>query len=134
MQPPTSFPAPTILVVDDDVVFSKYLGELLRSAGYNVLEANDGEVAQQHLTQAQPDLLLTDIYMPYVEGIGLILSTRQSDKSIPIIAMSGGALKSAGNYLRVARLLGADATIEKPFDGKELLGLITKALDSQVTQ
>ena len=121
----------TVLVADDDIPFTKYLRELLEGVGYRVLEAYDGEFALQQIEEHRPDVVLTDIYMPFVEGIGLILATRRSNSAIPIIAMSGGGPQPEIDYLRVAGLLGADATLKKPFEADVLLNMIARVLRSR---
>lgn len=69
-------------------------------------------------------MVLTDILMPGQDGIELIREIRRAHVNVKIIAMSGGGYVDKTDYLRYARLLGADATINKPADIDELVQLL----------
>jgi CheY-like chemotaxis protein len=119
----------TILVVDDDPMLRHYLAELLEGEGYVVHQASDGEAGLQLYREHRPDLVLTDIVMPNREGIELILTLGAGEPRKPIVAMSGGgALQACEDYLNMARLLGADAVLQKPFPAQQLLQTITDLL------
>lgn len=122
---------PEVLVIDDDEALRHYLSELLQGEGYAVRLAPDGEVGMQAYYEARPDLVLTDIYMPYCEGIDLINKIRAHDAKLPIIAMSGGGINYRKTYLNAATCLGANAALPKPFTAQELLALITSLLHAK---
>ena len=108
-----------ILLVDDDEGVRGSARRILERAGYRVAAV---ETAAEALAQAAAhpiELVITDIYMPDMDGIELIQSLRASGGTWPILAISGGAAYEHGS-LEDARLLGADATLEKPFTPAEL--------------
>jgi CheY-like chemotaxis protein len=80
---------PQILVVDDDPSIRESLGLLLSSVGYEVSMAENGVRAVSHLNRTLPDLIVTDINMPEMSGIELILHVRNQYPSISVVAMSG---------------------------------------------
>jgi len=111
---------PKILLVDDDDSFRKMLRLTLTKMGYDVVEARDGKEALVLHHQLSPDLVLTDLIMPEKEGLETIEELRRVYPGIKIIAMSGGGRLSATNYLKVAKLMGADRILAKPFSNDEM--------------
>lgn len=118
--------APVILVIDDDVHFIKYISVLLEYEGYRVCKAFDGEEGIKNYIQQQPHLIITDIVMPKKEGIELIKMVRKQDSKIPIIAMSGGNHGFGNDYLRMVKMLGANAILRKPFGPEEFLAIVNE--------
>lgn len=114
-----------ILVVDDEDIIRKYLQLTLEQLGYVVMVACNGQEALAHLQRESVDLILTDLIMPEKEGMETIEEVRKLYPKIKIIAMSGGGRIDAFDYLRVAKKMGADLVMEKPFSNREL----TAALD-----
>lgn len=110
-----------ILIVDDNTVLLEMLNEALVEKGFDVLCCNDGEVAQQKYSEFKPDIVLTDIVMPGIDGIELLLGLRKINPNIKIIAMSGGNRGHAETYLHMAEKLGANIALVKPFEISELL-------------
>lgn len=119
----------TILVIDDDVQLRGFLREVLDQAGYQVLEAGNGNEGSELFARHGPDLVLTDIVMPEKEGMELIMELRRDHPNLPIIAMSGGNAGFSGSYLTVASKLGASATLAKPFTASHLLTAIEQLLE-----
>ena len=105
----------TILLVDDDKQFRSFMTEMLADKNYHVVESENGEVGLEKYFLEKPDLIITDIVMPEKEGIELILTVRNDNATIPIIAVSGGNLGNANSYLNMAEKLGVNATLAKPF-------------------
>ena len=120
-----------ILLTDDEEMVRYALCKYLRGQGYDVTEATNGKEALDKLGKGHFDLLVTDIIMPEVEGMGVIMEIIGSDNKIPIIAMSGGGRIGKQEYLSSAKSLGADMTMEKPLDidelGRNVESLIGKA-------
>jgi CheY-like chemotaxis protein len=83
------------------------------------------------VTRRPPDLIVTDIVMPNMEGLEVILALRKSHPAIPIIAVSGGGALKDQDYLDFAAKLGAAATLTKPFRREELLRLVHGILGHQ---
>jgi CheY-like chemotaxis protein len=98
--------------------------QILEQAGYTVAEAADGEEALRRLPTVQADLVITDILMPEKEGIETIVSLRRQRPAIKIMAMSGGGRVGASHCLEMAREFGADASISKPFNRKDMLAAV----------
>jgi CheY-like chemotaxis protein len=117
-----------ILLVDDDEPLRRALGKALRKAGYEVHEAPTGREAMQALDSTEPDLVLTDINMPEMDGIEVLIQFRRARPHVPIVAMSGGGLLPKQLLLRNAAALGAAVTIEKPFELHDLLATLGSML------
>lgn len=115
-----------ILLADDSEDFVVVLREFLVRAGHEVITASNGIEALEAVGQSAFDLLITDIVMPEKEGLETITEMRRRAPSMKIIAISGGGRLGARDYLAAARVLGASATLPKPFVREDLL----KAVDS----
>jgi len=118
-----------ILLVDDDELVRYVISKVLRKAEHEVLEAENGKQALKILINENVDILITDIIMPEIEGIELIMRLKKSHPDLPIIAISGGSRMVDTGYLSSAKSLGAFATLEKPFDEQELLNLISSKIE-----
>jgi len=117
-----------ILIIDDDDLFRAMLRQMLESEGYYVVDAPDGKVGIK-LYRAKPtDLIITDILMPEKEGLQTIVELQQDFPEVKIIAISGGGCVGPDNYLKIAKMLGAQFTFEKPFQREELLEAVRESL------
>jgi DNA-binding response OmpR family regulator len=116
--------AARIVVVDDDPAIRDSLTILLEARGYDVRSADSGDRGVSLAREFQPDIVMTDIIMPGVEGIETIMTLKRQQPQIRIIAMSGGRDRGGRNYLELARKMGADRSLEKPFDESALLEAI----------
>ena len=119
---------PRILLVDDDELLRGALRQILVRAGYDVDDASNGKVAIREYRRQRSDVVITDIVMPDEEGLGTIRELRRVDPKVKIIAISGGGLGKAGDYLGIAQILGAMRTLAKPFVPEVLLAMITEVL------
>ena len=117
-----------ILLVDDDESFRKMLHTTLERAGYDVVDARDGNQALQSFRAQPPDLVLTDLIMPDKEGLETIMELRAVQPDLKIIAMSGGGRNCPGDYLKVAAQMGAARVMAKPFSSRELLEAVELVL------
>lgn len=115
-----------ILIVDDEALIREGLEMALKLEGYMVEVADNGQDAIHKIELFRPDVVVTDIIMPDKDGIELVLSIRKFDKNIRIIAISGGGRISANDHLRMARQLGANSILAKPFSINELVSEIEK--------
>ncbi|MBB5771526.1 DNA-binding response OmpR family regulator [Brevundimonas vesicularis] len=106
---------PHCLIVEDDPVLLDAMGRGLTQAGYNVALARDGAQALVQFEQVAAQLVITDILMPEKEGVETIMALRARAPEVRIIAISGGGRAPAAGFLDLARRLGADATLAKPF-------------------
>ena len=116
-------PEKTILVVDDDPSIRFLLRLIFEGAGYRVLEAQNGISALIRIRDEVPDLLVTDMMMPVMDGGALIerLRSEASTAGIRILAVTANprAQEAAAN---------ADAVFGKPFDRSELLAIVSELL------
>ena len=114
-----------ILAVDDSKTMRDMICFTLRGAGYDVVEANDGEDALGKLGDSSVNLVITDINMPRLDGIGLIKKLRAdpSYKSTPILVLT---TESEGSKKDEGRQAGATGWIVKPFDPDQLLKVVQK--------
>lgn len=107
----------TILIIEDDATVRMLVATVLADAGYQVCEAANGRQGL-HQFQTQPvDLVLTDLEMPELNGLDLILELTRAFLNVKVIAMSG----ASGDGLQTARLLGARQALPKPLDLHALL-------------
>lgn len=118
-----------ILVIDDEELARYTVVTILRSAGHEVSEAENGDWGLRQLRSQPADLVITDIIMPEKEGIGTILELKQRHPHVKIVAMSGGGRTVNLDYLGKAQKLGAHAAIAKPFTKDELLTVVAACLD-----
>ena len=120
-----------ILIIDDDDQLRHMLCQALGQAGYETVEARDGEEGLEHYRATPTDLIITDILMPGREGLETIMELRRADPGIKIIAISGGGQTGNMTFLEVARYLGAQRAFQKPFELRELLNAVREVLESQ---
>ena len=116
-----------VLVIDDDPDVRSMMCAVLEDAGHDVTAFANGGGAIQHVRQEPADLLITDIFMPDVEGLETIREIRRLRPDLPIIAISGVDFEGA-DYLGVARKFGAGATLRKPFWPADLLEVVSHVL------
>jgi two-component system, response regulator, stage 0 sporulation protein F len=108
----------TILIIDDEEAVRILLRSALKAAGYEVVEAANGREGLALYRHKPADLVITDIAMPELNGLDMILELTRYFLDAKVIAISGGGGK---NVLNVAKLLGARRTIQKPFGIPQLL-------------
>jgi DNA-binding NtrC family response regulator len=117
-----------ILVVDDEIGIRELLSEILRDEGYQVRLAENASQARSLRTQARPDLVLLDIWMPDTDGITLLKEWASSGLlTMPVVMMSGhGTIDTAVEATRI----GAYDFLEKPIALQKLLATVGRALRS----
>jgi CheY-like chemotaxis protein len=117
-----------ILIIDDDPGVLGILRRILEEAGHSVTDAPDGEVALRHYEGKPADLVVTDIFMPGMDGIEFLVHIRKTFPEARVLAMSGGGILSRDQALSDASLLGADEILQKPFSKAEVLEAVNKTL------
>jgi DNA-binding response OmpR family regulator len=118
-----------ILILEDDEQFQKLLETILKDAGYTVEAASDGKQGLKLLADKTFDLLITDIFMPENDGIGVLREIRNKQHGMKVISMSGGGRGvGPGEVLDVTEALGVDKSIQKPFTKKEFLPLVSELI------
>jgi two-component system, OmpR family, KDP operon response regulator KdpE len=116
-----------ILVADDDPVAARFLATLLGDKGYEVLVASDGEHAVEIASTLRPDLIVSDLVMPYRDGFAVIEAIRNQDSlaCVPIVVVS---MKDREEDIVRGLEIGADDYVVKPFNARELLVRVRKLL------
>lgn len=114
---------PTVMVVDDSLTVRKITSRLLMREGYQVVLAKDGVDALEQLIDVIPDVILSDIEMPRMDGFDFVRNVRSDERlrSLPIIMITSRTADKHRNY---ALEIGANHYLGKPYDEAELLGLV----------
>jgi DNA-binding response OmpR family regulator len=118
-----------ILVIDDEPSVRELLYAILIEEGYEVVEAADGKAGMRLFQESPADLVITDLIMPEKEGIETIMDLRRDFPDVKIIAMSGGGIIQAEDYLGMARGVGAHRGFEKPFGVSDMLKAVRELLN-----
>lgn len=113
-----------ILVVEDDPFVSKAMQVVLEISGCDLMVVNDGRRALQAMADFEPELVVTDIVMPDIDGLGFIAELRKHYPDVPVLAISGAGSDHGGLYLKLASKMGADAILSKPVRADKLLEAI----------
>jgi DNA-binding response OmpR family regulator len=117
--------AKKILVVDDEQSIRALLNDILSAEGYEVQDASNGKEAIEKIAKIVPDLIITDLQMPVMDGLELIKTVRAEQPDILFLVITGYAtVDSAIQALQ----LGAINYITKPFKMEDLLGIVRKGL------
>ena len=110
-----------IILVEDDADQRLALSLALKAAGYSVREAADGREALALQRERPARFLITDLFMPETDGLELLEAFHRESPDTKIVVVSGGGKRTKGDYLAAAKLLGADATFQKPVEIQTLL-------------
>lgn len=120
--------AQSILVVDDDTDVRELVCWMLKEDGYDAIPAGGGREALERLALHPPDLVITDVVMPDVDGFEVLLKLRLLAPGTGVLVMSGGGRIAPDLYLETARRMGAKAVLSKPFTRAEMLDAVHQAL------
>jgi len=123
-------PELTVLVADDDEDLRSLVVETLRADGYRVIEAHDGAELLDHLraglsdSRTHPDVVVTDVLMPKLSGLGVLDALRRAQWNVPVILMT---VMGDGSVHTLARRLGAVCVLRKPLDIDDLRTAVMNA-------
>jgi CheY-like chemotaxis protein len=117
----------TILIIDDEEIIRVLLRSALEEAGHEVTEAANGRQGLELYRHRPTDLVITDIVMPEMNGLDMLLALTREFLHAKVIAISGAGGEK--NDLDVAKLLGARQTFQKPFSLPHLLGAVRYELE-----
>jgi len=122
--------AKRILVAEDDPVTCRFVVSLLEDRGYEVVIAEDGERAATAAVDVRPDLIVSDLVMPYRDGYELLRAVRNDErtKSTPLILLS---MRDREEDIVRGLEQGADDYVVKPFNAREFLARVRKLLDAK---
>lgn len=123
-----------ILVVEDDPYLRASLRFPLELNGYEVAVAANGKKALAHLRSSGADIVITDLFMPEMDGFELIAAIKESFPKIKIVAISGGGLLSSGKMFRGLCKNSGVHFQEKPFSAGQLIATIAEIAQSDTTQ
>ena len=118
-----------ILVVEDEKPMRDVLEIALGNGGFQVVTVADGNEAMNFARLMHFDLVITDMIMPGLEGIETIMTLLAHDPEIKIIAISGVLPGAKGDFLPLAKSLGASAVLRKPFDRESLINTVYGVLE-----
>lgn len=121
-------PRARICLIDDDIFVRDAMALGLGDAGFEVITAPGAAAGFDVANRESIDAIITDMNMPGTGGAQFIPEARARWPEVPIIAISGAAVIDGRNTAEVARDLGADATLIKPFRARELAALIERVL------
>ena len=119
-----------ILVIDDDKYVRTSIRAVLEGVGHEVMDAGDADIGLSMQRSNPFDMAIVDLVMPKKEGLETIRELKHDYPHLPIIAISGGGDIVRKNFFQAAELFGAKITLDKPFDGGDLLAAIADALDA----
>lgn len=119
--------SPEVLVVDDEPLIRWSLRERLRAAGYDVVEAGTGLEALDAIAARIPALVLLDLALPELDGLGVLRSVRRIDPGCPVIVMSAHGSAGSGPGAEALEL-GARHFLTKPFDFEAVVALVGTTL------
>jgi len=120
-----------ILLVEDSPEVSLSVREILASAGHTVEDAASGKEALKKLKASRFDAIVSDIWMPEMDGIALLKEIRGAGNEIPVVVISGGAPNAPLTYTApLAATFGANMVVYKPFERTELLKAVDNVLSN----
>jgi two-component system chemotaxis response regulator CheY len=113
--------APRALVIDDEPLVLEVFAQALERAGYDVVTARNGREGLHEFRRGRVDLIVTDLFMPEVDGLEFLRALRAVNATVPVIAISGGGELERADLLPLARALGAAHVLAKPVELADLV-------------
>ena len=123
-----------ILFADDDPILREIVADMLRSTEHAAIMAEDGQEVLRLLDTIAIDLLVTDMLMPNVDGVEVIMAVREKHPSVKVLAISSGGSVGASYMLHVAKVLGANATMQKPLELASFLSVVEDLLHDPASE
>jgi DNA-binding response OmpR family regulator len=120
--------AKRILLAEDDPVTARFVGSLLEEHGYQVVVAEDGNHALEIAAEAAPDLIVSDLVMPYRDGYEVLRALRNDPRfrAVPVVILS---MRDREEDIVRGFEQGADDYVVKPFNARELVARVKKLLE-----
>jgi two-component system chemotaxis response regulator CheY len=125
--------AARILVVEDSRIMRQMVRAALSDDDYEVHEREDGRQGLEAVSTVAPDLVITDVNMPEMDGLALVRAVRQlpSFRFTPVIVLT---TESADDMKQSGRAAGATGWIVKPFDPDQLRDVVARVLDARLSR
>lgn len=123
-----------VLLCDDEIHIVRTAEIRLSQAGFEVRMAHDGQEAWEAILEELPDVLVTDLQMPRVDGFELIRRVRANSttKDLPVLMLTAKGFEL--NREEIMREYGVFAVLSKPFSPRELVGLIDQTVSTSMTR
>lgn len=117
----------TVLAIDDDSAERKILETLFTHWGFHIVVAKNGREGLEKAAQVLPDLILTDVMMPDMDGYSMLMNLKSNEKlaGIPVIVLTG---QTGERYQTISQGFGALHHVNKPFDPPDLLKKVKEVL------
>jgi len=120
----------SVLVIDDEESIRFFLEKTLGRSGYDVVTAADGEEGLQSFRTRRPDIVITDLKMPGLDGIGVLERVKTLAPEVPVVMITGfGTIENAVEAMK----RGADDYLTKPFDGRAIRAVVKRILQRRET-
>lgn len=126
--PHTTLSGQIVLIIEDDPIMLRNLAQWFQQAGCKVMVAHDGVEGLAQFEKLRPNAVVTDIIMPNREGVETLMAIKARDPGVKILAISGGGRLGSTDLLAMARSLGADAVMAKPFRSTDVVGAVARLL------
>lgn len=126
--PHTTLSGQVVLIIEDDPIMLRNLAQWFQQAGCKVMVAHDGVEGLAQFQKLRPNAVVTDIIMPNREGVETLMAIKARDPGVKILAISGGGRLGSTDLLAMARSLGADAVMAKPFRSTDVVGAVARLL------
>ena len=120
-----------LLIIEESKSTSERLKQYLQQEGYEVFTACNGLEGLGIIKSNTLDIVITDILMPVMDGVEVILYLRKNCPEIKIIAMTSGGNINATEYFKVVKLLGVVFTLRKPFRENYLKNILNKLIENR---
>ena|SRR5947209_20148103 len=118
----------SILLVDDEEAFRTILHKSLEGAGHQVRSVGHGDEASDAYREKASDLVVIDLVMPERETVETIALLRTIQRKVRIVAMSGSGRATPKDYVKLAKKIGANRLLAKPFSPQDFLGTVEQVL------
>jgi DNA-binding response OmpR family regulator len=113
-----------ILIIEDNHEMLTILVRVLTGAGHDVRGVRDGRQGLLEVAAWPVEIVVTDIVMPEIDGLEIIMAIKRDHPCVRIIAISGGGIGTSSDYMSLALMLGAHRTMQKPFTAASFLAVI----------
>lgn len=114
-----------VCVIDDDARIREAVCDILGRAGFETVQAADGDAGLEVVAREHPQVVVTDIIMPNREGIETIQMLKERFPDIGVLAISGSYSPGSVDFLEMAQCLGADDCLAKPFKPADLVSRVS---------